>query len=93
MTITQLIIGIIGAYAAVGLLFAPLFVARGVARVDSSAEGASLGFRLVILPGVVALWPLLAARWARGANETPTENNAHLRAARTGPTSVQEAQR
>lgn len=93
MAIAQLIVGIIGAYAAVGLLFAPFFVVRGVARVDSSAQGAGVGFRMIILPGVVAFWPLLATRWVRGTKEPPLENTAHRRAARSETTSVQEAQR
>jgi hypothetical protein len=51
-------------YAAAGLLFAVPFLWRGVARLDPVASGSPLGFRLIILPGVVALWPLLAWRWA-----------------------------
>jgi len=71
-----------GVYAAAGLVFALAFVARGVERVDPAAPGATLGFRLIVLPGVVALWPLLARRWWRGATAPPVEDNAHRRAAR-----------
>jgi hypothetical protein len=52
-------------YAVVGVVFAGAFVTWGVARVDSAAKGASLGFRLLILPGCAALWPLLLGRWMR----------------------------
>lgn len=52
-------------YGACGLAFGLVFVAWGVGRVDAAARGAPLAFRLVILPGVVALWPVLARRWAR----------------------------
>jgi hypothetical protein len=51
-------------YAAVGLFFAVPFLWKGVATLDPAAGGSRLGFRLIILPGVVALWPLLAWRWA-----------------------------
>ncbi|HEX9800487.1 MAG TPA: hypothetical protein VGC00_10015 [Thermoanaerobaculia bacterium] len=71
-----------GVYAAAGLVFALAFVARGVERVDPAARGATLGFRLIVLPGVVALWPLLARRWWRGATAPPVEGNAHRRATR-----------
>ena len=54
-----------GVYAAVGLAFAVAFVIRGVQRVDPAAKGAPLGFRLLILPGSAALWPLLLRRWLR----------------------------
>jgi hypothetical protein len=36
---------------------------RGIYRLDKQARQSSLGFRLIILPGVVALWPLLLKRW------------------------------
>jgi hypothetical protein len=54
-------------YVAAGLLFALPFVLRGVSRIDPVASTGTWGFRLIILPGVVALWPLLALRWLRGA--------------------------
>jgi hypothetical protein len=47
------------------VVFAAAFVIRGVQRVDPAAKGAPLGFRLLILPGCAALWPLLLGRWMR----------------------------
>ncbi|HMQ16901.1 MAG TPA: hypothetical protein PKC49_13095 [Phycisphaerae bacterium] len=52
-------------YAAIGALFGILFVWRGVNRIDAAANGAPWPFRLLILPGVIALWPMLALRWHR----------------------------
>ena len=54
-----------GAYAVAGAVFAFAFVIWGVQRVDRAAKGAPLGFRLLILPGSMALWPLLLGRWMR----------------------------
>lgn len=54
-------------YLVTGMLFALAFVVRGVERVDPAARGATAGFRIVILPGVMALWPLLAVRWWKAA--------------------------
>mgnify|MGYP005850131879 CR=1 FL=1 len=65
------------AYLAAGLVFAVLFVTFGVHRVDEQAKGSGVGFRLIILPGVAALWPLLLARWVRGVPEPPLETNGH----------------
>jgi hypothetical protein len=53
----------VGLYAAAGFLFAVVFLAFGVARVDQAARGSGLGFRLIIVPGVIALWPFLLVRW------------------------------
>lgn len=76
------IVGALGVYVAIGLLFAIAFVWIGVARVDPGARGAPIGFRLLIFPGTVALWPLLARRWLGGTHEPPEERNAHRTAAR-----------
>ena len=64
------------AYAAIGFLFASLFVFRGVQKVDSEAEESGIGFRLLILPGVAAFWPIFLHRWVRGI-QPPTERNPH----------------
>jgi hypothetical protein len=55
-------------YAVIGIAFAILFVSAGVHRVDAAAKGAGPGFRLIILPGVTALWPILLIRWVRGSS-------------------------
>ena len=58
-----LILEAVGLYAIAGFLFAIAFLAAGVVRIDPAARGSGLGFRLLILPGIVALWPFLFLRW------------------------------
>ena len=53
------------AYSALGLLFAVAFVTIGISQVDPSSKDSGVGFRLIILPGVAALWPMLLTRWIR----------------------------
>ena len=65
-----------GIYVAIGVIFAIPFVIRGVNRVDPGAADGTWGFRLIIVPGVVALWPILMRRWITGA-PPPRERNAH----------------
>jgi hypothetical protein len=79
--VAEWIVRIALAYAGLGAAFALAFVTVGVGRVDALARGAGVGFRLAILPGVVALWPLLLVRWLRGGGQ-PEERNAHRAAAR-----------
>ena len=55
-------------YAALGLAFGIPFVTAGVQRIDPDAKGAGAGFRFIILPGVVALWPALLLRWLGGSS-------------------------
>ena len=61
--LAQLIVGALAVYGGLGVLFAAAFVARGVQRIDESADGASWGFRLLIAPGAAAFWPYLLRRW------------------------------
>lgn len=63
MLIVRAMLLVIAAYFACGLAFALPFVFGGVERLDPAARGASMGFRLIILPGAATFWPLLAARW------------------------------
>lgn len=46
-----------------GVAVAVVFLLWGVDRIDASARGAYL-FRLLALPGVVGLWPIVLWRWA-----------------------------
>jgi hypothetical protein len=62
----MLLLAIVGSYAAIGLLFAGAFLTVGISRVDPVSKGSGIGFRLIILPGVAALWPVLLTRWVRG---------------------------
>lgn len=73
-----LLLGAVGVYLGIGLGFALPFVFLGVQRVDPDAAGAGVGFRLLIVPGVVLLWPLLARRWWRDA-PPPRERTPHKR--------------
>ena len=64
-------------YLACGVVFAIPFVLVGVRRIDPHATHGSWGFRVLIFPGTVFLWPVLARRWMSGAQEPPEERNAH----------------
>jgi hypothetical protein len=64
-TVTAVLNGV-ALYAAAGAVFAVVFLLFGVTRVDDGAKGASLGFRLLIIPGLIALWPLMLIRWIAG---------------------------
>ncbi len=57
---------ILGLYVAVGVVFAAVFVAVGVTRIDPDAEAMPLRARAIVFPGAVGLWPLLLAYMVRG---------------------------
>jgi hypothetical protein len=76
MFIVELLVNLATIYVAIGMVFAIIFVFAGVGRIDESARSAPLVFRLLIIPGAAALWPILLLRWARGA-QPPMERNPH----------------
>ena len=93
----RLCIHIVNGYLIAGALFAGLFVIFFVGRIDESAHFHrerfnwkvllswldTIGFRILIFPGIVAFWPLFAVRLLRGKT-VPIERNAHRdRAARS----------
>ena len=69
MQFAELFVGALALYAAAGVVFAIAFVLFGISRVDSVAEHAPIGFRLIVIPGVAALWPLLLRRWHRALSK------------------------
>jgi hypothetical protein len=76
MPFAELIVFALAAYLALGLAFAVPFAAFGVGRIDPDARRGTLGFRLLIVPGATLLWPMLLARWVRGAGP-PEERTPH----------------
>jgi hypothetical protein len=74
-------------YTGIGAVAALWIAWRGLQRLDPVAGHGTWGFRLLILPGLTALWPLMLARCVRGTGQPPTERTAHrtagTRASRT----------
>jgi hypothetical protein len=64
----ELLLMSVAVYVSLGLIFASAFVTVGVGRIDPAARGSAALFRLLIVPGTVALWPVLARRWWKGSH-------------------------
>jgi hypothetical protein len=75
--IATVFLTLLGLYLSCGIIFAVPFVVLGVGRIDPHASHGSWGFRVLIVPGTVLLWPLLAKRWIQGTHEPPVEKTAH----------------
>ncbi len=82
-TFAKAIVYTLAVYANVGLVFSVPFVWLGVQRLDSEAQGSGIGFRLLILPGVAAFWPMFLQRWLRGVVEPPVDKNPHRLSSKT----------
>ena len=65
MQVARGILAIVAVYTGIGVAFGIPFLAFGIRRIDAAARGAGWGFRVLVFPGVVALWPVMAVLWAR----------------------------
>lgn len=79
-----LILQILALYFALGFVFAVAFITLGIARIDHAARQSPIGFRLLILPGAAALWPILLIRWLRDAQppQWPRESTRSINSLR-----------
>ena len=56
-------------YLLIGFVFAAWFAWRGAQRLDSAAANGSLGFRLLLIPQTVVIWPLPLLRLLAGGRQ------------------------
>jgi hypothetical protein len=61
--IVAFLLNALALYVAIGVVTALAFVTFGVTRVQPA--DVSLGARILILPGAVALWPYVLLRWIK----------------------------
>ena len=62
----EMILQGVALYLGVGAVFAIALLMFGLARIDRGASGAGFVFRLMLLPGLIVLWPLMLVRWVVG---------------------------
>jgi hypothetical protein len=80
-SLITILLSILGVYLLIGLLFGIAFAFAGVKKIDPAAAASGFGFKLLIIPGSMVFWPLLAKRWAKGT-PPPEECSAHRTAAK-----------
>ena len=73
MMFVQIILILILIYLLLGVLFAIPFLLKGLAKVDDGAHGGTIGFKIIIIPGVIVLWPLLLKKWMKNWNHGDTK--------------------
>lgn len=52
-------------YLCLGLTFSVVFLCWGIQRVDKGAEGTSIGFKLLLIPGLCVFWIIFLNRWIK----------------------------
>lgn len=69
MTIVTIILYIVAVYVALGVLFMIPFIIKGVKKIDEGAHGGSIGFRIIIIPGVIVFWIVLLNKWIKAKHD------------------------
>jgi len=64
MTLITIALWLVAIYLIIGIGFGAWFVSAGVKQIDEAAASPTIGFRVLIFPGCVALWPVMLRRWA-----------------------------
>lgn len=66
MATAEFIIMLVEWYLYAGIAIAVAFLVWGVDKIDEAARGTFL-FRVLVLPGLIGLWPLVLVMWRRHA--------------------------
>ncbi len=75
--VARVLVWAVTLYLVLGAAFAVPFVIWGVGRIDPAAKTGTPGFKILIVPGVAALWPLLLMRLLSGRTSPPDQRTAH----------------
>jgi hypothetical protein len=63
--IVSIILFTVLVYLLAGVVFVLPFLVKGIAKVDEGAHGGSIGFYIIIIPGVIVFWPVLLKKWIK----------------------------
>lgn len=66
-TIVNGLLLLLAIYLVLGFFFSLVFIFKGLVKVDPSTEGTSIWFKMLILPGLCAFWPLFFTKWRKAA--------------------------
>jgi len=61
----EILLIIAAIYLVLGVLFVIPFLMKGLNKVDEGANGSTIGFKIIIIPGVIVLWPVLLSKWMK----------------------------
>ena len=68
----QLVLIIVAVYLLLGVVFVIPFLMNGLNKIDEGAHGSTIGFKIIIIPGVIVFWPVLLKRWVKNLKHGDT---------------------
>jgi hypothetical protein len=61
----EILLIIAAIYLLGGVLFVIPFLMNGLEKIDEGAHGSTIGFKIIIIPGVIVFWPVLLSKWMK----------------------------
>ena len=61
----EILLIIVAIYLVLAVLFVFPFLMKGLNTVDEGANGSTIGFKIIIIPGVIVFWPVLLSKWIK----------------------------
>ena len=68
-TLVLILIQLAGLYLMVGFLFSLYFIWKKLPEFDASTEQTSIGFKLLLLPGMTFLWIFFLLKWIKKSKQ------------------------
>ena len=63
--IVKLVFIAVAVYLCCGVIFSFFFIRKGMKAIDpDGTHGSPVGFKIIIIPGVIVFWSLLLKKWA-----------------------------
>ena len=66
----EVILIIVAIYLLLGVFFVIPFLVKGLTKVDAGAHRGTIGFKIIIIPGVIVFWPVLLSKWMKANPKT-----------------------
>ena len=67
----ELLVTVLGWYLSIGLVAAGYLVLAGLSKIDHAVTTGTLWFRVIVFPGLVALWPVMLIKSLVAEKGTP----------------------
>ena len=69
----EILLIIAAIYLLGGVLFVIPFLMKGLKEIDEGAHDSTIGFKIIIIPGVIVFWPVLLSKWMTNLNHEDTK--------------------
>jgi len=62
-TLLVILLVTVGIYLVIGLIFYVALSIKGFDKIDPGTRNSGIGFKLILVPGILVFWPILWKKW------------------------------